>query len=129
MAPVRHPSGTFVMYSAEHGQTSLDRLGENDTSPYSLYTRKLLPFLTEQSAILNLSDLAQILRVQVYNEALKKQNNRGIVVGHRQTPAYYDGLLTRRTILGEEPPETRAVRLVDELWKGLKPGAQTAGQF
>ena len=129
MAPVRHPTGIFVMYSAELGQTSLDRLGHNDANPYSLYTRKLLPFLTEKYAILNLSDLAQILRVQVYNEALRKLNKRGVVVGHRQSPAYYDGLLTRRTILGDEPPDIKAAPLVDQLWKGLKPGVRTAKQF
>ncbi len=43
------PAGTLVLYAAGEKQTALDRLGNTDTSPYSVFTRTLLPRLKDGS--------------------------------------------------------------------------------
>ncbi len=77
---IEPPRGTFVMFSAGFRQTALDRLGDNDPNPNSVYTRKILPLLKTPG--LKLTDLAKRLRGQV--EELAQ------TVNHNQYPAYYD---------------------------------------
>ncbi len=72
--------GTFIMYSAGNGQAALDRLGEDDKSPTSVYTRVLLQRLDQPG--ITLRDLASTVREDVFNMAK--------TVGHEQYPAYYD---------------------------------------
>jgi Caspase domain/Bacterial SH3 domain len=72
--------GTFIMYSAGNGQAALDRLGENDSAPTSVYTRVLLQRLDQPG--ITLRDLAATVRDDVFNMAK--------TVGHEQYPAYYD---------------------------------------
>jgi hypothetical protein len=72
--------GTFIMYSAGNGQSALDRLGEGDSSPTSVYTRVLLQRLDQPG--ITLRDLAATVRDDVFNMAK--------TVGHEQYPAYYD---------------------------------------
>jgi len=74
------PKGTFVMYSAGSRQAALDRLGDNDGDPNSVYTRKLLPLL--KSPGLKLTEMAKRLRSEVEELAGS--------VNHDQYPAYYD---------------------------------------
>lgn len=85
LARVEAPEGTFVMFSAGTGEAALDRLGDNDRESNSVYTRKLVPLLTQPG--LSLPDMAQEVRRQVRELAL--------TVRHRQTPAYYDEVVGR----------------------------------
>jgi len=78
--PTAEPEGTFILFSAGYGQTALDRLGESDPSPTSVFTRILLEELA--GAGVSLNDLAEDVRVKV--AALAG------TVGHTQTPAVYD---------------------------------------
>src|SRR5438128_304654 len=85
LARIEAPEGTFVMFSAGTGEAALDRLGDNDREANSVYTRKLIPLLTQPG--LSLPDLAQEVRRQVRDLAS--------TVRHRQTPAYYDEVVGR----------------------------------
>jgi tetratricopeptide (TPR) repeat protein len=76
------PTGSFVLYSAGFRQTALDRLGPEDASPTSVYTRVLLERLSLPGA--SISEIARSVRVDVAALALS--------VGHEQSPAYYDEL-------------------------------------
>ncbi|MEX0305120.1 MAG: caspase family protein [Leisingera sp.] len=80
---INAPQGTFVIFSAGAGQLALDRLNENDTAENSVFTRALLPRLSEPG--LELRSLVSDLRLEVRNLALTVQ--------HNQFPAYYDELL------------------------------------
>jgi Caspase domain/Bacterial SH3 domain len=82
LANVVTSKGTFIMYSAGVGQAALDRLGEADPDPTSVYTRVLVARL--DSPGVKLRDLAASIRSDV--------ENLGKSVGHEQRPAYYDDL-------------------------------------
>lgn len=87
LAKMDAPGGTFIMYSANAGETALDRLPDNDPDRInSVYTRKLLPLIRQPG--LTLTDLAQRVRREVHDLAA--------TVPHPQTPAYYDGLLLKQ---------------------------------
>lgn len=108
LAPIRElPRQVFVMYSAGIGQTALDRkpgvLPENAVN--SVYTTELLPLLRKQlNGDVPLAELAQVLRFKVYQEARKPVPGKK---PHHQTPAYYDQLITRQTILGKATDPVR----------------------
>jgi uncharacterized caspase-like protein len=87
------PHGIFLLFSAGIGQLALDGAGAN-----SVFMTQLLPLLKKTDPRLALPDLAQALRYRVYSEAQK-----AIIAGnpHRQTPAYYDQLLYRVSLLGD----------------------------
>jgi tetratricopeptide (TPR) repeat protein len=74
--------GSFVLYSAGYAQTALDRLGPDDASPTSVYTRVLLDKLDSPGA--SISEIARDVRAEV--AALAR------TAGHDQFPAYYDEL-------------------------------------
>jgi Caspase domain/Bacterial SH3 domain len=80
LAKVDVTRGTFIMYSAGIGQTALDRLGDQDPSPTSVYTRVLLKRFDQPGVTLR--DLASSVREDVFNMAKS--------VGQEQYPAYYD---------------------------------------
>jgi tetratricopeptide (TPR) repeat protein len=82
LAMASPPSGSFVLYSAGFQQTALDRLGPDDASDTSVYTRVLLDRLAVPGA--SISEIARSVRVDVAALALS--------VGHQQSPAYYDEL-------------------------------------
>jgi hypothetical protein len=82
---VEAPEGTFVMFSAGTGEAALDRLSDADGDANSVYTRRLIPLITQPG--LSLPDLAQEVRRQVRELAAS--------VRHRQTPAYYDEVVGR----------------------------------
>ena len=75
-------NGVFVMYSAGSGEPSIDRLSDKDKSPYSVYTRHLLPLLKDQE--LSIREIARKVQDKVYAYAEENQNY--------QAPAYYDKL-------------------------------------
>jgi uncharacterized caspase-like protein len=80
LVPVQAEQGSFIMFAAGAREMALDRLGDKDTDPNSVYTRKLLPLIKEPG--LRLPDLAQRVRSEVRKLAG--------TIGHRQSPAYYD---------------------------------------
>lgn len=83
LARISAPQGTFVMYSADVGEAALDRLGDNDNNPNSIFTRILIPLMKTPG--IDLVDTAREARRQVRKLALS--------VSHSQTPAYYDAVL------------------------------------
>ncbi|RYE08031.1 MAG: hypothetical protein EOP22_15300 [Hyphomicrobiales bacterium] len=76
------PRGSFILYSAGYGQTALDRLGPDDASPTSIYTRVLLERLGTPGA--SISEIARQVRSDVAALASAAR--------HDQSPAYYDEL-------------------------------------
>jgi Caspase domain/PQQ-like domain len=83
LARIAAPQGTFVMYSADIGETALDRLSEDDPNPNSVFTRALIPLMRTPG--LDLVDTAREVRRRVRDLAVS--------VSHQQTPAYYDAVL------------------------------------
>ncbi len=83
--------GTMVMYAAGSNQKALDRLGNDDPSPYSVFTRVLLPKLSEADRPLH--DIAREVKTEVRTLAEE--------IDHDQNPAYYDELLGDFCLSGE----------------------------
>ncbi|MGH6816055.1 MAG: SUMF1/EgtB/PvdO family nonheme iron enzyme [Hyphomicrobiaceae bacterium] len=114
--------GVFVLFSAGIGQLALDRLGDRDLEPNSVFTRKLLPLLRAPG--LSHVDLAK--RVQEDVDAL------AATIGHPQQPAYYDQIVGSVVLKAgksaqkapESPPvpAPTAVRLSEaaEAWPEVK---------
>ena len=90
--PVR---GVFTLYSAGIGQMALDRLGDADNNPNSVFTRVFVPALTRPG--LGLGDLAVEVREEVARLAAS--------VKHDQRPAYYDETIGGRVYLAGLPRE------------------------
>lgn len=82
LARVEAPAGNFIMYSAGYRQRALDKLGPEDLSETSVYTRVLLSKLGQPGV--PLAAIARDVRKEVQVAA---QN-----IGHVQRPAYYDEL-------------------------------------
>lgn len=80
LAPVTAPKGTFILYSASHGEAALDRLSDGDPDPNSVFTRVLLGLLAKPG--LPVHTLARTLRLDVQRIAA--------TASHEQRPAYYD---------------------------------------
>jgi hypothetical protein len=76
----REAEGVFTIYSAGFGQAALDRLGDVDRSPNSVFTRVLIPALARTDA--HLADIVIDMREEVARLAA--------TIGHEQYPAYYD---------------------------------------
>jgi hypothetical protein len=72
--------GMFVMFSAGAGQEALDRLGDDDRHPNSVFTRLFIDLVKQPD--LDLIDVAKELQIEVPKLARS--------VGHEQLPAYYD---------------------------------------
>lgn len=96
---VAPPTGTFVLMSAGAGQEALDRLGESDADPNSVFTRTLLPLLTKPG----MSHIALAKAVQREVEATAK------TIGRKQQPAFYDQITGEIVLL----PEGSAVKPVE----------------
>lgn len=95
LANIDPPQGTFIMYSAGSGERALDQLPSDDPDlTPSVYTRKLRPLMTVPGV--SLTELAKRIRQEVYDLAA--------TVLHRQTPAYYDGVLGDYCLAGCEAP-------------------------
>ncbi len=75
------PDGTFALFSAAAGQKALDRLGDDDRDPHSLFTRVLLARIDEGGSVVR---LARTVRDEVSETALS--------VRYPQTPTHLDEL-------------------------------------
>lgn len=82
LARMDAPEGAYIMYSAGAGQAALDRLGDDDADPNSVFTRALLPRLSTPG--LRLRAMALEVRSEVRQLAMS--------VGHSQLPAVHDQL-------------------------------------
>ena len=82
LARMAAPEGSFIMYSAGVGQTALDRLGDGDRDPNSVFTRSLIPLLSKPG--LPITQIARRVRQDV-------QELAG-TISHDQRPAYYDDI-------------------------------------
>jgi hypothetical protein len=89
----REAEGVFAIYSAGFGQTALDRLGSNDPSPNSVFTRVLVPALGRTDT--HLGDMVIDVREEVVRLAA--------TIGHQQSPAYYDQTRGGRIYLAADP--------------------------
>lgn len=88
---VAPPTGTFVLMSAGAGQEALDRLGDDDANPNSVFTRTLLPLLRQPG----MSHIALAKAVQRDVEKTAKS------VGRTQQPAFYDQISGEIVLLPE----------------------------
>ena len=88
----REAEGVFTIYSAGFGQAALDRLGDADRSPNSVFTRVLIPALARTDA--HLADIVIDLREEVARLAA--------TIGHEQYPAYYDQTRGGRIFLAQQ---------------------------
>ncbi len=103
LARVDAPEGAFVMFSAGTGQAALDRLSDDDPDPNSVFTRALLPLLSEPG--LPIHEVARQLRREVTDMAAS--------IGYNQRPAYYDEvtgdfILSTASVVVEPEPEIYA---------------------
>ncbi len=90
LARVEPPRGSFVILSAGAGETALDRLPGNDPETTSVFTRSLVPLLSQ--ADMPLQRIAVEVRERVRTLASR--------AGHQQTPAYWDELSAASACLG-----------------------------
>jgi hypothetical protein len=96
--------GMFVLYSAGAGQAALDRLGDNDENPNSVFTRALLTELGNPE--LSMVQVAKRTQAAVKEAAAK--------VGHEQTPAYYDQIVGDLYLAPAGAGQTGAVSALTE---------------
>ncbi len=82
LGQTRAPEGSYIMYSAGAGQAALDRLSDDDPNPNSVFTRALLPRLSEPGL-----PLRRMVR-EVRSEVRRKAET----IGFNQFPAVYDQL-------------------------------------
>jgi hypothetical protein len=80
LAPMTPVEGVFILFSAGAKQVALDGLSRNDPNPNSVFTRNLVPLLSEPGLTL----------VQVAKRTQAEVKQAASAVGHEQTPAYYD---------------------------------------
>lgn len=106
--------GTFVLFSAGTGQVALDRLSNTDPDPNSVFTRALLPRLSQPG--LTIHELVQEVRLDVRNLAER--------VRHDQFPAYYDQL-SGSFSFNPLPPQSTEPEAVENL---VAPDAGSATQ-
>lgn len=88
LARIDPPQGTFVIFSPGAHQTALDRLSDNDNVPTSVFTRSLIPQL--RAKCLSLLDMTDLVAEHVRDLAG--------TVSHRQTPAFYSGVVGARRV-------------------------------
>lgn len=83
--------GELILYSAGEGQTSLDRLHHDDQSPYSVFTRALLPRLSDTNKPL----------ARIANETRAEVKLMAATVNHSQVPVMMLGLDIDYCLSGE----------------------------
>jgi hypothetical protein len=91
LARVSAGEGELILYSAGSLQKSLDRLTEEDTSPYSVFTRILLPKLSDPSVPL----------AQIADEARSEVQKLADTIDHRQRPEMMLGVSLGYCLAGE----------------------------
>ena len=82
LAAVEPADGTYILYSAGAGQVALDRLSDADADPNSVFTRALVPLISEPG--LSLREMTVKVRTDVRKLARS--------IGLDQFPAVYDQL-------------------------------------
>ncbi|CAN7718195.1 caspase family protein [Bradyrhizobium sp. LjRoot220] len=93
------PGGVFIIYSADFGESAMDRLSDSDTNANSVFTRSFLPLLEDPGNSL----------VAVAKQTRAKVKGLASTVGQTQSPAYYDGVdgdifLSRQASQATTPP-------------------------
>ena len=79
LVPVQQRKGTLVLFAAGARQKALDRLSAGDPSPYSVFTRVLLPKLRETDRPL----------VDIVDETRDEVERLARTIDHPQRPAAY----------------------------------------
>lgn len=79
LVPQQTIPGTLVVYAAGASQRALDRLDPEDASPYSVFTRTLLPKLEN----------AQTPLMRAFDEARAETAQLANTISHAQRPAIY----------------------------------------
>jgi uncharacterized caspase-like protein len=103
--------GMFVLFSAGQGQSALDRLGDADTNPNSVFTRTLLAEMEEPG--LSMVQIAKRTQSEVRELAAK--------VDYVQVPAYYDQIIGE--LLSRAGGRSRRQgrrRLAERRWRGKR---------
>lgn len=90
LAKVSESQGIFIMYSASSNRTALDRLSPTDSTPYSVFTRVLLPLIGRRD--LRIQDVGILVKDSVWKASRS--------VSQEQLPTYYDGILGRLCLPG-----------------------------
>jgi hypothetical protein len=80
--------------SASAGQRALDRLGDGDQDPHSVFTRTLLRHLDDAGSVVRLAR-------SVGTEVIELANS----VQYQQTPAYLDELVGPPIVLAPRPSD------------------------
>lgn len=93
LARMEADGGVFIMFSAGSKQEAMDSLSPSDPEKTSVFVRSFLPLLGRQD--MTLIDMAKETQEKVRSLA------RG--AGREQVPAYYDGIVGRVTLTGEQP--------------------------
>jgi formylglycine-generating enzyme required for sulfatase activity len=109
LAPPPQVRGVFSLYAAASGQAARDRLSDDDRNPNSVFSRVLVPALTQPG--LDLTALAFDVREEVARVAK--------TAGYVQEPSYYDGTIGGRVYLAGLPPareQTAAVSDAERMW-------------
>jgi TPR repeat protein len=96
--PDQQPQGVFGLYSAGFGERALDRLGDDDADPNSVFTRVLVPALETPGQ--SLLDIAYVVTDEVAKLAQ--------TIEHEQNPAYYDQARARDIVLAALPQGAEA---------------------
>jgi uncharacterized protein len=92
------PEGSLALFSASAGQRALDRLGDSDQDPHSIFTRTLLGHLHDAGPVVR---LARSVRTEVIELANSVQ--------YQQTPAYLDELVGPPVVLVPSPSDLASV--------------------
>jgi uncharacterized protein len=88
------PEGSLALFSASAGQRALDRLGDGDQDPHSVFTRTLLGHLDDAGSVVR---VARSVRTEVIELANSVQ--------YQQTPAYLDELVGPPVVLVPSPSD------------------------
>ena len=110
---INAPEGMFVIFSAGAGQMALDRLSDNEPAENSVFTRALLPRLSQPG--LELRSMVADLRREVRDLSSSVQ--------HTQIPAYYDELLGEfyfTPAVSTAQPESPSARPSDDMRADLE---------
>lgn len=82
LVPQSRDEGMAVIYAAGSRQKALDRLGAGDTSPYSVFTRNLLPKLRNPRQPL----------LRIFEDVRNETEDLASTIQHPQRPAVYQDI-------------------------------------
>ena len=95
LVPIVQRKGTLVLFAAGTRQKALDRLSEDDGSPYSVFTRTLLPKLRQSDRPL----------LQIVDETRDEVESLARTIDHPQRPAAYNDLPLSFCLAGRCRPD------------------------